>query len=387
MRLRMFGATDPGLVRANNQDNYFCSSDFGIVIVSDGMGGHKGGEIASRLVVEGLRDAYLQSDQILAEQVGSFLDETLSKINMDILGRSRKDSNLKGMGATVDYLQYAGDTVVIGHAGDSRSYLLKSYERKGKGVRTGIWCLTVDHNVGTFLKRGLLIPGRDIAPPPHSEKVLSRLTRGMGLIPDLKADLYYRSLDEGDVYLTCSDGVHGFISDEAILRAVCAGPIEEAPKRIIEVVKKKGAPDNITVVLTIVGEAKHPLRSKEAKDKFIDKPFLLRMPSGEITGLHSSKDIIEKWTHGSLPGDCEVAGPFGSWVFLEKPAQVLRRYPSLQTSEMNEFVKRMQPDTDIKSIVGAEEYSSKNGQAFRFVFLILLLIATAAIYYFQLYKK
>ena len=335
MRLRMFGATNIGLVRSNNQDAYYCSAEYGLVVVSDGMGGHKGGEVASQLVVTGLREAFLASRQIVVEDVAPFLDEALRKINSEILQRSADDEKCRGMGATVNYLQFAGGQLAIGHAGDSRTYLIRAHRKPDGRPRFSIWCLTVDHNVGTFVERGLLKLDRDIPAASLTERQKSRLMRGMGVVPDLKADLYFRTLVEGDVFLTCSDGLHGFVSDKEILKTVVNGPVATAPERLIERAKAVGAPDNVTVVISILAETEEPLRDFDSP--VLEKtPYLVRLPDGELCGPFTASEIVEKISSNEFPMASEASASLGKWVFFNERTELLKTYhefdlPKLKT--------------------------------------------------------
>lgn len=347
MRLRMLGATDKGLVRTSNQDAYFCSAEYGIAIVSDGMGGHKGGEVASQLVVTGLRDAFLAADSILMDRVGDFLDAVLKRINLEILRRSAEDENCRGMGATVNYLQFAGGSVAIGHAGDSRTYLIRSWRRTDGKLRYGLWCLTVDHNVGVFLERGLLTVGKDLPPGPVSERTKARLMRGMGVVADLKADLYCRHLEDGDLYLTCSDGLHGFVSDKEILKTLAAGPFVEAPDRLIRLALSVGAPDNVTVVLSSLSDTEEPLLS-EPTTIFAKTPYLVRTPSGELRGPLLADQIIDEWIKGDITNASEVCASLGRWVFLSKKDELFRTYPEFATQRARDHYAFIAPDSTIE---------------------------------------
>lgn len=347
MRLRMLGATDKGLVRTSNQDAYFCSAEYGIAIVSDGMGGHKGGEVASQLVVTGLRDAFLAADSILMDRVGDFLDDVLKRINLEILRRSAEDENCRGMGATVNYLQFAGGSVAIGHAGDSRTYLIRSWRRTDGKLRYGLWCLTVDHNVGVFLERGLLTVGKDLPPGPVSERTKARLMRGMGVVADLKADLYCRHLEDGDLYLTCSDGLHGFVSDKEILKTLAAGPFVEAPDRLIRLALSVGAPDNVTVVLSSLSDTEEPLLS-EPTTIFAKTPYLVRTSSGELRGPLLADQIIDEWIKGDITNASEVCASLGRWVFLSKKDELFRTYPEFATQRARDHYAFIAPDSTIE---------------------------------------
>jgi serine/threonine protein phosphatase PrpC len=280
------------------------------------------------------------------DRVGEFLDDVLKRINREILRRSAEDENCRGMGATVNYLQFAGGSVAIGHAGDSRTYLVRSWRRTDGKLRYGMWCLTVDHNVGVFIERGLLTVGKDLPPGPVSERTKQRLMRGMGVVADLKADLYCRHLDEGDVYLTCSDGLHGYLSDKDILKTLAAGSLSDAPDRLVRLAHGVGAPDNVTVVLSAISDTPEPLLA-EPDTVFARSPYLARTPSGELRGLLTSEEIVDAWIKGDLPTASEVCASLGRWVFLNKKDDLLRTYPEFNTQRVRDHLAYVAPDSTI----------------------------------------
>jgi serine/threonine protein phosphatase PrpC len=346
MRLRMFGATDRGLVRASNQDAYFCNAEWGVAIVSDGMGGHKGGERASQLTIDGLRDAFESKTHINIEDVSAHLDETLQRINSDIHKLSHEDENLRGMGATVNYLHFAGGHIAIGHAGDSRTYLCRAYSKADGRQRFALWQLTIDHNVETFLERGIFIAGRDVPEGPLTERQKSRLTRGMGVVANLKADLYCKKVEEGDVYLTCSDGLHGFVSDRDILQALVSGPIGKAPERLIKRAMQAGAPDNVTVVVSVASEKTEPFL-KGKSPVFEKSPFLARDPSGQITRVLSADELIKRWLSFEISNDAEVCAGSGRWIFLQDKSQLFKTYPDFDRMPVRERLEHIAPQSQL----------------------------------------
>ena len=340
MPLMMYGETDQGLVRSSNQDAFFFSKEYGVVIVSDGMGGHKGGEIASRLAVDGLRDAFLATSQILPENVGSFLDDVLRNINAEILRQSEENEKLRGMGATINYLQFACGMVAIGHAGDSRTYLLRTEKKENGEIQCHMWQLTIDHNVGTFVERGLLkLGGKE---KTLTDRQKSRLMRGMGVMADLKADLYTRQLQDGDILLTCSDGLHGYVSEDSIVQTICAGPLSEAPQRLIALVKSAGAPDNVTVVVSAWGEHEEPL-IEPSNNAPNNACFLVRMRDGTVIGPFDVNEVIHKWTHGTIPVEAETSAYGRPWVFFRKYKLLCETYSDFDTPAVKRYISQMAP--------------------------------------------
>lgn len=375
MRVHMYGGTDIGLVRSSNQDNFYFNPDFGIAIVSDGMGGHKGGEIASQLVVEGIRDAFLSTSQILIDNVGYFLDDALGRINADILSRAKADPNLHGMGATVNFLMIAGGKAAIGHAGDSRTYLIRGVVLPTGKKTYHMWSLTVDHNVGTFIERGLLVEGRDFRVGTVSERVKARLTRGMGVVSDLKSDLYTRTILDGDVYITCSDGLHGFVDDKEILDTTINGSIATAHERLIRLVKQKGAPDNVTIVVTVCSEDDEPLL-KPALAPPDHGNYLVRMSQGEICGPFSASDISRQWIREKYPNNSEVAASLRKWVFLNNGKALIQTYPEFNHPKVREKLRLINPEShvELQQSSHAKHFEANPGRKRAFYFVIFLFL-------------
>ena len=147
MQVRMIGATDVGRRRKNNQDSLYFDEAAGFGIVADGIGGHSGGEVASSMLVTGLRKAFLNSDRIRHEEIAPFLSTAIDRMNTEIIERGRREPGLTGMGTTLNCLMFVGDSLHLAHVGDSRTYM---YYKKH------IFQLTLDHSVGNFLERGWL---------------------------------------------------------------------------------------------------------------------------------------------------------------------------------------------------------------------------------------
>lgn len=329
MKLRMFGATDKGLVRTLNQDAYSCDAQLGIAVLSDGMGGHAAGEIASHMVVDGLSEVLAKAGETSLDDLPARIEDSILAVNSRLLLRSQEDTSCRGMGATANVLCFAHGHVTIGHVGDSRTYLIRAFTTQDAKPRFGIWQLTIDHNLGTFVDRGILALTTFSADGKMSERERAKLTRGMGVMPDPKPDIYSKQLNEGDVFLTCSDGLHGFVSDRDILRTIVAGPISEAPQRLIESAIAAGAPDNVTVVLSIVSDSDEPLR-ETPYPALNSRPFLLRFPDGEIRGPFQAPEVIDQWTRRSLPGNTEISASLGQWFQLRNKDLILKELPEFK---------------------------------------------------------
>jgi protein phosphatase len=243
MRIRLVGGTDVGRKRKSNQDSIFFDEAAGIGIVADGIGGRRGGEIASSIAVNALRKNFVGSDIILYEEISSFLAGAIDKINGEILAKGRADQDVAGMGTTLNCLVFVGDKVHIAHVGDSRTYLYYDHH---------LFQLTIDHNVDNFRARGWLQPNQ-VAPGTKGEA----LVRGLGLGPTCEVDIYQTKLKPGQIFLTCSDGLSGMVSDRKIAEIIYAHrkKIKDLPAALIAAANEAGGRDNITVLISDVREA------------------------------------------------------------------------------------------------------------------------------------
>lgn len=235
---RIAGATDVGVVRRVNQDAYgrFDDASRGetLLIVADGLGGHRGGEVASRLAVD------LVGEQISAgeEEPAVRLTRAIAFANDDILKRASKDRTLKGMGTTVVCLLIAeSGRSYVAHVGDSRLYRLR-------GGRMEV--MTEDHSlVAALVREGVLSPEEARSDPRRNQ-----ILRALGVRDDIEIEVAPVSLQPGDAYLLCSDGLHGMIEDEEIMRLASGGDDPQvAVDALIAAANAAGGTDNVTCLL------------------------------------------------------------------------------------------------------------------------------------------
>lgn len=243
MLIRMVGASDVGRRRKNNQDSLYFDEPQGFAVVADGIGGRKGGEVASSMVVNGLKTVFLQSDKIRHDEIHAFLASAIDRINQDIIQRGMTEDMLVGMGTTVNCLMFVGDKLHLAHVGDTRTYMY--FEKH-------LWQLTLDHNVKTFVEKGWL-PQLSLQ---QGGKPLA-LTRAMGLVERCDVDIYKMNLKKGQLFLTCSDGLTSMVDDVTIAATLSKNfpeKFKELPKILIDKANKNGGKDNITVLLSYVEE-------------------------------------------------------------------------------------------------------------------------------------
>src|SRR6185312_15989225 len=254
MKTRFAGMTDTGLLREHNEDSLVLLPEHGIVAVADGMGGHRSGDVASQLAVSTLTDFFtvvvgrdgtwpFPADPTLSDEE-NYIVTSLRLANRRIFDRSLRTMADFGMGTTIVAAIFTpeGDKVSVGHVGDSRCYRIRAGE---------IVQMTRDHS--------LISDARHMAPwmTPEEMRQLppNVITRALGIREDVLVDLATETTEVGDVYLLCSDGLSGMMTDEQILETVTNTPdLDEACKTLIDRANYFGGTDNITATLARVEE-------------------------------------------------------------------------------------------------------------------------------------
>ena len=233
--MRICHRTHQGLVRASNQDSLLV--DEGVMGVADGMGGHNGGETASRVAVQVLKNALRgKKPEPRALEVG------IEAANRRIFDMSRHDSALSGMGTTTTLLWENGSEALICHVGDSRAYLLRDGELKQ---------ITEDHSVVAELLRGGVITPDMARTHPYRNVI----TRAVGVDPMVTADIFSHDLKEGDVWLICSDGLYNMVPDDSIAEILREAKDDDtAAEELLAFALEAGGTDNITFVIGRVTE-------------------------------------------------------------------------------------------------------------------------------------
>lgn len=240
--------TDIGFRRTNNQDScaVLVAPDREsyerkghIFVVADGMGGHAVGELASRMAADVIPHTFVKS---LAPSVPEALHEALTNANAQIFHRALQNQDFFSMGTTCTSLVISPQGAFAGHVGDSRLYR----------VRGGlIEQLTFDHSVQWELTRNSKIP----IDPAVMMEYKNVITRSLGPHPSVQVDLEGPyAVRPDDVYILCSDGLSGLVSDEEIGMVCAELPPPEACQMLVDLANLRGGADNITVVVVHVGE-------------------------------------------------------------------------------------------------------------------------------------
>ncbi len=237
VRLDWKAQTHEGVVRDHNEDAHFASPAIGVWAVADGMGGHERGEWASAAVVDALRA--LPSDQDFDVCVDG-TTKAIYAANATIHAEAKTIGS--SMGTTVVALVLRDDRFAVIWAGDSRAYILRHGEMHQ---------LSRDHTrVQELIDRGLLTPEQAEGHPMGHV-----LSRAVGVVPELELDGIVDEWQAGDLFLLCSDGLYGVISDTEIAAVLTSAELDDAAGHLIEICLARGAPDNVTVVLVKAAEA------------------------------------------------------------------------------------------------------------------------------------
>lgn len=237
--LRSGSATDVGRVRSSNED--WKLENETLFAVADGLGGHVGGEIASRTAVEVLKEAFFQRGSSTAS-----LTQAVREANHAVFERSRTEPALRGMGTTLTVLALVDeedDQLAVAHVGDSRAYLFRAGQ---------LTQLTEDHSLVEEMIRSGELRSEDAALHPHRHVV----TRALGIEPEVDADVRHLSPRAGDRVLLCSDGLINEVEEAEIAAALARTPDPaQTATELVSEARAHGGNDNITVVIVDVLDA------------------------------------------------------------------------------------------------------------------------------------
>jgi len=309
MTIKMMAKSDVGVVRPINEDYCGVFEENKLAIVCDGMGGHKGGEQASRLAVSTIRYMYLFLDPAMHQKISHDLSEmnlqdasriigSIRLANRNIYNKSIHNQNLRGMGTTVSALTIQGDRVIIAHVGDSRVYRIRQGEMEQ---------ITEDH---TWVNE--LIQDQEINADEAKNFVKQNvITRALGQAPANKIDLFIGPLIPGDTYLLCTDGLTKAISNDEIKSIVLFnnGNMENTLTHLIDNANIKDGSDNVTVALVKIDDnapAEKPfmpvkvvLRAEEEAIGRIEDQILkqeMNTPQGALKSPKKSSRLVASRT-------------------------------------------------------------------------------------------
>ena len=236
--MKAFAATDVGKVRKVNQDCVFSSTvPVGclpnLFIVADGMGGHKAGDIASRLTVDSVVD---KLSKVNSKDYISVITDTIIKVNKEVIDKAAESQDYEGMGTTLVVATVFENILKVANVGDSRLYV----------IGEDIIQITRDHSLVEEMERLGGINEEEAR--NHPDKNI--ITRAIGVKENVEADFFEFSLKKGDTILMCTDGLCNMVDDEEIFAIIKgARDIVEAGRTLIDRANENGGKDNIGVVL------------------------------------------------------------------------------------------------------------------------------------------
>jgi serine/threonine protein phosphatase PrpC len=248
MQVKAYGLSHVGRQRQHNEDSYLVEDDAKLFLVADGMGGHAAGEIASRIAVDSISEFILHSksdDGTWPHAYDEHYRRSTNKLmaavrlaNTRVLEAMRKDARLRGMGTTVVACLIENDLISVAHVGDSRAYLIRDKQLSR---------ITNDHSwVFEQVQAGMLTEAE-----AEKHPLRNVITRALGGALQVSPDASEIEARPGDVYLLCSDGLTGMVSEDEILKLVTGsdGDLKKACHQLIDVANEHGGLDNVTAVL------------------------------------------------------------------------------------------------------------------------------------------
>jgi protein phosphatase len=249
MEITSAGDTNVGVKRSRNEDNLLKMPEEDLFAVADGMGGHSSGEVASQIAVEGIANFFKATRQDEDITWPYKMDKnrpydenrfimSVKLANLRIFEASQREARYRGMGTTIAGVNFIDGDALIAHVGDSRVYRVRNKQMTQ---------LTEDHSLlNDYIKAKKLTPD-EIANFPHKNVIV----RALGMKETVLVDLSRHTLQAGDTYVSCSDGLSGMVTDEELLEIINTTPdLQEAVTTLINKANEAGGVDNITVVIS-----------------------------------------------------------------------------------------------------------------------------------------
>ncbi len=265
-KLLLHGKTDVGLSRDHNEDAIGCDENIGLAVLADGMGGHRGGEMASAITVSTVLEAVTEkikkiksgeSDEGTGYSLESLaVHEAIALANKNVHDSSEANAQYRGMGTTVVVTLFYDNRFTVAHVGDSRLYRLRDLELEQ---------ITRDHSLmQELIDRGFYTPEQ-----ARNSLNKNLVTRAIGIDENVQIDIQEDIAMINDIYLLCSDGVTDMIEDQLIKTTMLdnENDLEKAASEIIRLANEHGGKDNISALLI------KPIKSFPAKNSLFSRFF------------------------------------------------------------------------------------------------------------------
>jgi len=330
MAVRSWARSDVGRVRDHNEDRFLVDEDLGLYAVADGMGGHAAGEVASELALRTVQRCLAARADLLEQFRGSstpelrleILREVESAVDTacrEIYGMAQRDAERRGMGTTLSSLLVVGGKGFLAHVGDSRIYLLRSYR---------LHQLTEDHSyLWEQMKKGAITAER-----ASRSRFKNVITRAVGITETVQVDTLCLDVLPGDVFLLCSDGLHGYVESDEELGEILSDDGARAIDRLIQLANGRGGKDNITgVVARVPGDPHHPSAVEIIGriDTLHQIPLFRHLEYKELVEVLDATSVREFDPGEMIIGEDDVGEEF--FVVLQGEVEVSRGGRSLTT--------------------------------------------------------
>lgn len=235
--IEFIGRTDVGLIRTNNEDTFVINSNANFCLVADGMGGAAAGEMASQIFAQTADEVFANGNPTTEQEAINCIQATFRQANDRILAHTAQYPEHQGMGCTAEVVAFTGSGFVIGHMGDSRTYRFR------QGV---LKQLTKDHSlVQDQIDQGLITEEQ-----ARGHSMRNVILRAVGVRPSPALDTLRGPIFPGDIFLVCSDGLTDMVDDIEITQVLqLEGDVTLKVEHLIDIAKKAGGKDNITIVL------------------------------------------------------------------------------------------------------------------------------------------
>jgi len=248
MRIDYFGKSDKGKVRKGNEDYFACerlSNEEYLFVVADGMGGHRAGDVASKLGTTTFVKSYKKFRR-KKKPITEAMNESLNRANLSILNKATADSRKRGMGTTFSAVAINGMKAYLVHVGDSRIYMIRNNEMHQ---------LTRDHTfVGKMVEEGRITEDEARSHPQKNILYMSLGARD-AFQPEINE---FFELQERDIFVMCSDGLNNMVTDSTIQEYCQSFHAGEAVEELINLANSNGGTDNITVLVIKINPAGNP---------------------------------------------------------------------------------------------------------------------------------
>jgi protein phosphatase len=301
MHVVAFGMSDVGLQREHNEDSFSVLPDHELAIVADGMGGHRAGDVASKLATEAIGEFFRKTshedatwpfhfDARLTEEENRLLT-SIRVANRQIYEHSTRSRELRGMGTTVVGALYSRkkNKMFIGHVGDSRAYRVRAGQ---------IQQLTRDHS----LVNDYLAAMPDMSDEQRSELPKNVITRALGMQDHVDVDIQADDCQAGDVYVLCSDGLSGMVDDQEILVTVSTTPdLRDVCRRLVTMANEHGGEDNITAVVVRVEVDAEPINLADTLKPAVAPKGLAPGKGGSAVSPPMDPRVVESSTPPAPP--------------------------------------------------------------------------------------